>query len=111
MVLNSDESQIHVPPSFVALYSDARRQRLSVSVDTVRARHELCEDLAQLLVEPAQAQSHGGIVSDAEVLARCHAGLLQPDAPLSEAEAGWVIGRLAELLDWPLPEGMLPPPG
>ena len=27
------------------------------------------------------------------------AGLLTPDAPVSDAEAGWVVRRLAELLD------------
>ena len=103
MSLNSDESQIHVPPSFVALYSDARRQRLNAPIATVRERHELCEDLAQALTDTARAQSHGGTVSDEEVLARCHAALRQADSGLSEAEAGWVIARLAELLDWPIP--------
>ena len=48
----SDEYQIHIPPSFEAVYRDARH-RLTVSRDTFRARYELCEDMAQMLVEPS----------------------------------------------------------
>lgn len=97
------DSQIHVPDAFLALYSDPRRQRLKEPVAWVMARHELCEDLAQALVPTALTQSHGGTVSEAAVLARCHAGLAQGDAGLNAAEAQWVVQRLAELLDWPIP--------
>ena len=45
-----DDNQIHVPPSFMAVYSDAR-QRLLEKPAVVRARYELCEDLAGHLVE------------------------------------------------------------
>lgn len=101
-----EESQIHVPPSFVAIYSDARG-RLSVTRATLAQRCELCEDLAQALVDVASLQSHGGTVSEEAVLANCHAGLLQPESGLSSLEAGWVLCRLAELLNWPSPASWL----
>lgn len=101
--MNDADSQIHIPPAFLALYSD-RRQRLTVQLATVYQRHELCEDLAQMLVGTALTQSHGGTVSEAAVLARCHEALSGGDAGLAPAEAQWVIQRLAELLEWPIPE-------
>ena len=102
--MNDADSQIHIPPAFLALYSDPRRQRLTVPAAAVHARHELCEDLAQMLMDTARAQSHGGIVSEAAVLARCHAGLSEGGAGLSAPEARWVVQRLAELLEWPIPD-------
>jgi hypothetical protein len=38
------------------------------------------------------------------VLERIHRGLLADGSLLAENEAGWVICRLAELLDWSIPE-------
>ena len=38
-----------------------------------------------------------------EVLARCQQGLLTPESGINEAEATWVVTRLAELLNWPHP--------
>jgi hypothetical protein len=93
-----DESQIQPPPSFLALFTDARRQRLNAPLREVRARYELCEDLAQSLLEPARTLSHGGSLSDDEVLRRCQAGLADADSGLPAAQAEWVIRRLAELL-------------
>lgn len=110
MTLQHPESQIHVPPSFVALYSDPRRQRLSISSAQLCQRYELCEDLAQALVDTASAQSHGGTVSNEAVLARCHGGLLQEGSGLAAAEAGWVTQRLAELLGWQIPDLPAPAP-
>ena len=48
----SDDNQLFVPPSFVALFHDARG-RLREPKAQLLARYELCEDLAQLLVEQA----------------------------------------------------------
>lgn len=99
-----DENQITVPPSFIALYSDAR-QRLRASVDEVRARYELCEDLAGHLVEHAQRLYHVEAPSEAEILRRIHAGLAAgPESGVSADEAFWITCRLAELLQWPCPE-------
>ena len=95
----SDEYQIHIPPSFEAVYRDARH-RLTVPRDTFRARYELCEDMAQLLVERSQAVHHDQGVEEDEILARTQAGLASAESGFREAEALWVVIRLAELLGW-----------
>ena len=95
----SDEYQIEVPASFIALYVDHRR-RLTVALSVLRERYELCEDLSQQLIEHARTThfSHG--ISEDEVLRRMHRGLLSPQPQVEPAEAGWVVRRLAELLGW-----------
>ena len=45
-----DDGQLSIPPSFAALYRDARG-RMTVLAAEFRARYELCEDMAQMLVE------------------------------------------------------------
>jgi hypothetical protein len=97
----SDESQIVVPPAFVALYLLPGRVRSGATRAEVAARHEFCEDLASALTErAAQIQWDLG-VTEADVLERIRRGLHEPGSGVSAAEAGWVMGRLAELLDWP----------
>ena len=100
----SDEYQIHIPPSFEAVYRDARG-RLTAPRDEFRARYELCEDMAQLLVGPSQALHHDLGVSEDLVLARTQAGLASTESGFNPAEAVWVVTRLAELLAWSGPDG------
>jgi len=104
--MHEEDNQIHVPPSFLAVYADSR-QRLREPASVVRNRYELCEDLAGHLVEQAQTLYHVQAPSEAEILLRIHAGLSSPGAGTSPAEASWVVQRLAELLQWRCPE--LPP--
>jgi len=99
----SDDYQIDIPPSFFAIYTDAR-QRLSEPLATVRARYEVCEDLANHLVQHAQLLHHVEVPSEEEILLRIHAGLDSPESGVSAAEAGWIVRRLAELLGWNCPE-------
>ena len=99
----SDEFQIHVPPSFHAVHADARG-RLRLPLAEFRARYELCEDLAQMLVERAQALRFDLGVTEADVLQRIGQGLREPGAGLQGGEPAWVLRRLAELLDWPWEE-------
>jgi hypothetical protein len=94
----SDDYQILIPPSFHAVHADARG-RLQLPLAEFRARYELCEDLAQMLVERAQAIRFELGVTEADVLQRVGQGLL--DAGLQGGEPAWVLRRLAELLDWP----------
>lgn len=97
----SDEYQIEIPPSFQALYIDARK-RLTVPMAELRDRYELCEDLANHLTEHCR-NVHADIGDiQIEVLQRCHQGLSGPDAVVSGPEAVWVVTRLAELLYWPM---------
>lgn len=101
----SDEYQIEIPPSFIALYSDARR-RLTVPLRDLRDRYEVCEDLAQHLTTHCRSIHVEIGVDEQEVLTRCHQGLSTPEAGVSAAEATWVVTRLAELLGWPPTEGI-----
>jgi len=96
----TDDYQIHIPPSFVAVHAD-RRGRLTIPLQELRERYDLCEDLAAGLVEFAQGVHHGLGVAEDEVLARCRRGLLQAPAQVEPGEAQWVERRLAELLGWP----------
>ena len=99
-----DGNQILIPESFVALYLPAGKVRPTLGQRELAARHELCEDMAQLLTEQAaQQQFQLGITEDL-ALARCYLGLRASPEVLSEAEARWVVCRLAELLHWPWPE-------
>lgn len=102
-----DDNQIDVPPSFMAVYSDGRG-RLTAQGGLVRARYELCEDLAGHLVEHAQTLYHVQAPSETEILQRIHAGLCTVEAGVSVAEATWIVTRLAELLVWQCPELVVP---
>ena len=97
------DSQISVPPSFVELFRLPGRQRLSEPLAQIAARHEFCEDLAQMLVDRAGAKRFELGITEDDVLLRMHAGLRVEGAPVSPAEAWWVTQRLAELLGWPAP--------
>ncbi len=99
----SDEYQIEIPPSFMALYTD-RRHRLTTSVAHLRARYDVCEDLANHLTDHCR-HIHVDIgVDEQDVLHRCLSGLQTPDSGVSDAEAIWIVTRLAELLAWPAPD-------
>ncbi len=107
----TDDSQILVPDSFIAVYSDARR-RLTARREVITARYELCEDMAQMLVEHCRTVHFRDGVDDAQILDRCLRGLLTEPATVSADEARWVVQRCAELLDWrwaPPPAGEADP--
>jgi hypothetical protein len=98
----SDDDQTLIPPSFQAVHADARG-RLRLPRAVFRQRYELCEDLAQMLVERAQALRFALGVTEDDVLQRIAAGLQTPASGLEGGEPRWVSRRLAELLDWPWP--------
>jgi len=95
-----DENQTFVPDSFIALYQDAR-QRLTASRESIAARYELCEDLANLLTDHCSTVHFRDGVDEGTVLSRCHQGLLAPPTTVEAPEAEWVVRRTAELLGWP----------
>jgi len=99
----SEDSQIVLPPSFVALFIEPGRSKPNASREHIAARHEFCEDLAQMLTEHASTKRWELGVTEADVLERMQRGLLEGPSGVSAAEAQWVICRLAELLDWPQP--------
>ncbi|XAH23515.1 hypothetical protein AAFF27_26685 [Xylophilus sp. GW821-FHT01B05] len=98
--MSYDENQLPLPPSFHALYTDAR-QRLTAPLLQVQARYELCEDLAQHLVEQTQGLHQDSLREQREILQRYQQALAAPEAGLTQAEPHWVVRRLAELLGWP----------
>ena len=99
-----DGSQIFIPDSFIALHQ-GRNHKLLTPLTEVAARYELCEDLANHLTEHAQRLYHGDAApSEADILGRMHAGLLNAESGVSADEARWVTQRLGELLQWPLPD-------
>ena len=100
----SDDNQTFIARSFIELFIPPGRTRPSEPRDVIAARHELCEDMAQMLTEHAKLKLWELGVTEDDVRERIHRGLLDEGSGLAENEAGWVICRLAELLDWPLPE-------
>jgi hypothetical protein len=96
----SDEYQIEIPPTFIALFVEPGRQKLNASRAQVAERYELCEDMANLLTETASNMLFSLGLTERDVLERCQRGLLAQDAIVTAIEAAWVLRRLAELLDW-----------
>ena len=96
----SDENQITVPPSFIALYVPPGRLKPTAPRDEIARRYETCEDLASLLTEHARTLLWQLGIGESDVLGRVRAGLLEPAAGVSPEEARWIVRRLAELLEW-----------
>ena len=99
----SDDPQLEIPLSFIALFVKPGQSNPNATCAHVAQRYDTCEDLANLLTDHAQSQQfkQGGHTD--EVLFQCMAGLLCDDSGVNAAEARWVVCRLAELLNWPVP--------
>jgi len=102
----SEDFQISIPPTFVALYVPPGKIKPTLDQRSMAARYELCEDLAQMLTEQAGNWLHASGTGEEEVLARCLQALSAPPSAVEDFEARWVICRLAELLHWPRPAGL-----
>lgn len=96
----SDDSQIEIPPSFIALFLDPGRTKPNAPRELIAQRYELCEDMAGLLTETASNMLFSLGITESDVLDRCRQGLLAEGAVFNAQEAEWVIRRLAELLAW-----------
>lgn len=103
MEMESDEYQIEIPQSFMALYTDPGRSKPNAPREVVAARYELCDDLANLLTQKSVEMQFGQDLTESGVLLRCYQGLLGDDAVVNPLEAEWVVRRLAELLNWEQP--------
>lgn len=93
------DSQVRVPESFVALFTPPGRLKPTEPWSHILARYELCEDTAQMLVEPACMHRDRLGVTHSDVVHSLSQGLLSPDSGLTPDEATWVARRLAELLE------------
>ncbi|PRY98419.1 hypothetical protein BCM14_1247 [Jezberella montanilacus] len=96
----SDDNQIIIPPSFISMFVEPGRIKPSASREHIHERYDLCEDLANLLTEQASNKLWELGITESDVLQRISTGLAETDIGLSDAEAGWVIKRLAEILGW-----------
>lgn len=105
-----DDSQILIPPSFIALFVRPGRSRPDAPASEIAARYELCEDMAAMLCDHARETQWRTSLPEERVLSVIGQGLAGGEAPLPAAEARWVVLRLAELLDWPAPEAAEPEP-
>ena len=103
----SDDNQIEIPASFIALFVAPGRQKPSEPRHVVADRYELCEDLATMLTETAKNMLFSLGIPEHEVLLRIQRGLTGDDAVVSVLEAQWVMQRLAELLDWEIDPTLL----
>jgi hypothetical protein len=101
-----EPTQVTIPPSFIDLFVAPGRVRPAESQAQIASRHELCEDMAQMLTETARERLLALGVAEADVLDRIHRGLRAEPSPVSPPEATWVVCRLAELLAWPLPQDL-----
>ena len=99
-----DGNQTFIPPSFVALYVPQGKVKPTIGLREMAARHDLCEDMAQLLTEQAANLQFQLGITEELALERCLQGLLATPDVVNAPEARWVVCRLAELLNWPLPE-------
>jgi hypothetical protein len=99
----SDDNQVLVPRSFIELFIAPGRLKPSEPREVIMQRHELCEDMAQILTETARTKLFELGVAETDVLDRMARGLRAEGTVLSDAEAGWGVCRLAELLGWPMP--------
>jgi len=98
-----DDNQTVIPRSFIDLFIPPGAHRPREPREVVAARYELCEDMAQMLTEHARIKLFELGVTEEDVLDRVRQGLLVPGSVVAQDEAGWVVCRLAELLDWPMP--------
>jgi hypothetical protein len=95
-----DPNQIEVPTSFLALYSNAAGTRLLEPMRFVRERYELCEDLAQSLVDQAAMTLHKTGAGERDVLEAVRTGLSSGESVVTATEAVWTVRRIAELAGW-----------
>ena len=95
----SDESQIEIPPSFIALFVPPGRSKPNASREQIAERYEFCEDLAQLLQERAATTMWELGIEKSDVLARMAAALDDAGTGVDAPQAQWVLCRLDELLE------------
>jgi hypothetical protein len=98
-----EDNQLDIPPSFCALHVQPGQRKPSIGHLEMAKRYELCEDLANFLTEKAAQMQFTLGITEELALQQCALGLSSEPAVVSSAEARWVVCRLAELLQWPMP--------
>ena len=93
-----DFDQTLVPEAFLALY--VVRGRPTLGRAELQARHDLAETLASNVAAMCPLLASDDVDGQARVLRQVHAGLVAEPVQVTAEEARWVIGRVAELLDF-----------
>ena len=96
----SDDNQILIPTSFMNLFIEPGRIKPIENRQVIAQRYDLCEDMAQMLVEPCRESLWDLGITESDVLQRTEQGLAASETGLSGPETQWVVRRLAELLGW-----------
>lgn len=94
------DRQINVPASFLALYTPEGQARPTPSRQWLEDRHELCEDLAQLLTEKVKDKVWQLGITESDAMQRIERGLPALSLDLSPVECQWIMTRVAEILQW-----------
>lgn len=94
----SSERQIHIPASFLVLYTPAGHARPTPPRQWLEDRHDLCEDLSQLLAEKVKDKVWQLGITETDALARIEQGLPALNLEMNEAEQTWVMTRVQEIL-------------
>lgn len=103
------DSQILIPAPFVALLHPDTTRAAKPNWTVLAQRHELCDDMAEVLTEHARQIEFKLGLDSSDVLHKMLEGLLTDEVRLSEPEALWVVCRLAELLNWQVPHDLADP--
>jgi hypothetical protein len=98
-----EENQSEIPASFMMLYVKPHQHKPSLTRAELTQRYELCEDLANMLVDTVSTQQFQMGITEDDALEKCWRGLLQQPDLVNDSESFWVVCRLAELLGWPMP--------
>ena len=87
---SQNDSQIEIPPSFLALFMEPGRSKPTATRFFIAQRYELCEDMAQLLTQTAQEMLHRLGIAERDVLQHCYQGLCGDNRwSTRKKPAGW----------------------
>ncbi|MCE9657525.1 MAG: hypothetical protein K8R60_03130 [Burkholderiales bacterium] len=97
-----DHNQTLVPESFLALY--ARHGRPLLERKEMEARYESAELLAEQIAAVVANIPADDADAQREAMCAVEAGLLADSLQGREAEAAWVVARVAEICGWARPD-------
>lgn len=94
----SFERQTYIPTSFLELYTASGQTRPTPPRQWLEERHDLCEDLSQLLAEKVKDKVWQLGITESDALARIEQGLPTLQLEMNDAERTWVMTRVQEIL-------------